>query len=972
MIPKSSGGRFLRDQKWEKFSVQEAQADFYVAPDGNDSWSGSLPSPTADGSDGPFATFERAQEAVRLLKQQVYSEKKPPPEKRFIGSPHRFGEGKDILVLIRGGYYSMEKPLQFDPDDGGERVETDFPTGAFEFRKLKDYFVTYAAYPGETPIISGGNRITSWLEEKGKWVADVQGMHVKQVVANGKLQTLARTPNEGYFTPAEMPESVTEFKFRKGDLKQWPNMENNRIIMLLRWHRGVNSIARLDMDNRVAHLAEPQPGMVVVPPRYYVENVEALLDAPGEWFFHADTGKLSYIPDGGITDPNEANIVTPILSQLVVVQGKTERPVRNLRFYGLTFEVTTSDHSAISFAYATNCEFVDSEIRSVANVALQLGKGCYLNRILNNTIQGANRGGIHISGDPHPDWVDLVHGNIVSYNYISDCGGNSIHVSNTRDTIISHNEITNTRGRVPLQVGGWSNVEVAIEGGYRVEYNHIHHVQVDSDDSGAITTAGLTTNSILRGNLIHDVSPGFFNDNVALWFDNMSSGWKAVENIYYNLKQATMKLCACELSDNIYRDNYLIEAPENEPEGIIEGKPRFEYSGLRIGRADDDRQAPVLTGQTLQVSAAVRNAGATGVGRADLYVDGRIAESRKFPVIHNNTRTITFDIAFHEPGEHRIAIGSTPDEVVNVGGRPLQLLYTDVDVPISAVPVGESIAVSATVKNVGDTQNSDDAHLYMDGKVVGANPVTLLPGESGKVSFLTEPRKGIHKVSIGNAMPRTVEVYPSHPVDITQCELYTHCSATARPCEFGMDKANNRYTITASGTDLLHAEDSYGAIYLKGIIRGNFVATLKVVKFGENVNPWYKAGIFVRNDIARSHEIKPGSLGSVLIYASSKLSGIQWDEFGDGCMHHLGDRTFHEIENPFPVWLKLVRHGDMFTGYTSYDGVTWGQPKHSDPIPGLSDSMDIGMAAGTIDQVPALVVLEDFALEVEDEGWREE
>jgi len=168
MKQKSSDGRFLRGQKWERFSVQETQADFHVAPDGNDSWSGTLPSPNENENDGPFATIEYAQEAVCSLKQQIYSEKKQPIEKRFIGSPHKYGAGKDILVLIRGGYYSLEKPLNFGSDDGGERVETDLPTGAFEFHKLKDHFVTYAAYPGETPIISGGKKITSWRKEQGK------------------------------------------------------------------------------------------------------------------------------------------------------------------------------------------------------------------------------------------------------------------------------------------------------------------------------------------------------------------------------------------------------------------------------------------------------------------------------------------------------------------------------------------------------------------------------------------------------------------------------------------------------------------------------------------------------------------------------------------------------------------------------------------------------------------------------------
>lgn len=961
MKQKSTNGRFLRGQKWERFSIQGTQADFYVAPDGNDSWSGTLVSPDENNDDGPFATIERAQEAVRLLKQKIYSEKKPPIEKRFIGSSHEYGMGRDILVLIRGGYYSLEKPLQFGADDGGERIETDIPTGAFEFHKLKDHFVTYAAYPGESPIISGGKRITSWRKENGKWVTDIKGIEIKKLLANGKAQTLARTP--GYFTPPEIPESTTEFKFREGDLKQWPEMENNRIVMLLRWHKGVNSIARIDMENNIVHLAEPQPGIVVVPPRYYIENVEALLDEPGEWFHNTNMGKLSYIPSEGIEDPNDANIVTPALSQLMLIKGEPGKPVRNLRFYGLTFEATNSGDSSISFSYATNCELVDSAVNGAGNTAIQLGKGCYLNRIINNTIEGADEGGISISGDAHPDWSDLIHGSIISNNYISDCGGASLYMSNSRNTIVSYNEITNTRGRTPLKVGGWSNVEVAIEGGYRIFGNHIHHVQVGSDDSGAITTAGLTTDSIISGNLIHDVSPGFFNENVAFWFDNMSSGWTVVENIYYNLKQSEMKLCACLLEDNIYEGNFLIEAPENEPEEGMEGEPEFVYGNLETDRAE------IATGQILKVGAEVTNTGATGLCNVDLYIDGKITESKMFPVIQNNTRIITFDMIFHRPGKHMIAIGSTPYKAVNVTGKPLRFLYTDLDMSASAIPMGEEITVSAVIKNVRDTEYSDDANLYMNGAVVDSKVITLSGGESKIVGFQIKPEKGVYKIGIGHAAPVTVEVYPHHPVNIDEYKLHTHCSGTARPCEFGIDKASNHYTIEAGGTDFLHAEDSYGAIYLKDAIKGNFTATLKVAGFGENVNPWYRAGIFLRNNIDESHEIKPGSLGSVLIYATPKLAGIQWDEFGDGCMHRGGSRRVHDRD--IPVWLKLVRHGDTFSGYISYDGTMWEKLMCTNIVPGLAAAMDIGIAAGTIDQIPALVTLEDFTLEVEDEGWKQ-
>ena len=43
------------------------EAMFYVAGDGSDEWSGTLPAPNAACTDGPFATLVRARDAVRQL-----------------------------------------------------------------------------------------------------------------------------------------------------------------------------------------------------------------------------------------------------------------------------------------------------------------------------------------------------------------------------------------------------------------------------------------------------------------------------------------------------------------------------------------------------------------------------------------------------------------------------------------------------------------------------------------------------------------------------------------------------------------------------------------------------------------------------------------------------------------------------------------------------------------------------------------
>ena len=41
--------------------------EFYVSPVGNDNWSGTLPDPSSNHVDGPFATIEKARDAVREL-----------------------------------------------------------------------------------------------------------------------------------------------------------------------------------------------------------------------------------------------------------------------------------------------------------------------------------------------------------------------------------------------------------------------------------------------------------------------------------------------------------------------------------------------------------------------------------------------------------------------------------------------------------------------------------------------------------------------------------------------------------------------------------------------------------------------------------------------------------------------------------------------------------------------------------------
>ncbi|MDB4583819.1 hypothetical protein N9164_11750 [Draconibacterium sp.] len=959
----SRNGKLLRGEKWQRFIPAE-NADFYVATNGNDKWSGRLSAPNATRTDGPFATLSKAQMAVLELKAKVYKPKKEPVETRWIGSPHPLGSGRDIVVYIRDGYYSLEKPLIFRPEDGGERVETNLPTGAFEYHKLRDHYVTYAAYPGEKPVISGGKAITNWKKNGLVWTTNVNDHQVEMLLANGKLQTLSRTPDSGYFTPPNVSKTTGELPFRKGDLKNWDNMEDNRVIMLLRWHSGKNSFSKIDEKNEIAYFKEPEDGVVIVPPRYYVENVKELLDAPGEWYFDKNNNELSYIPEDGVSNPNNLNIFSSQLDQLISIRGEKGKPVRNLRIYGLTFEGALAGNNAITVEYAHACEIAASELRSCGGTGIRLNKGCYQTRIFENRFEKIENRVIVVDGEHKPEGAeDILRETTISYNQIYDCGGVNIYAVNSLYTTISHNYITKTRGRYAIDVGRWQNLEEAIDGNYLVEYNHLDDVQKDADDSGAIKTTGLTFNSVVRRNLIHDVHAGFFNDNVAFWFDNMSSQWISEENIYYNLAQGEMKLCAANLVDNIYRNNFKIDPPKNKPEIIIDGEPKIDYNNLVVSISQKSSSGAALTGNIIHVSADLYNSGSTGIATIDFYLDGKIYESQIFPIIHNNTSNITFDLRIYEPGEHKVAIGETPYQSFQVKGKKPDLVFEEIDLSQNRIPLGEMITIRAKAKNLRNSTIKNMVQLFVNNKVVNETEVSIQGGEIEEVQFQFTPAAGEHVVRVGNSSEVSLSVYEQKELAISNKTLKTYCSPTAEPSEIDVDAKKSVYRIKASGSDFFHAEDSYAAIFADNV-KGDFMATVKITAFGERTHEWFRSGLFVRNDITKSFDTEPGSKGSVLLFGSTGRAGINYDEFGDGCMHKASSENIPENID-VPIWLKLVRHGNSFTGYVSYDGKNWAVERRTNELPGLNSAVDIGMAAGSCDKNQYWAEFRDFKIEVE-------
>ena len=137
-------------------ALAQQASTFFVAPGGSDRAAGTMKA--------PFATVARAQRAVRALKQ-IEGGTLPRP----------------VTVYLRGGTYFLAQPLAFSPEDSGTAAAP----------------ITYAAYPGETPIISGGRPITGWRWVSGPlWRATITAPMSFRSLRVGETDAIrARTPN---------------------------------------------------------------------------------------------------------------------------------------------------------------------------------------------------------------------------------------------------------------------------------------------------------------------------------------------------------------------------------------------------------------------------------------------------------------------------------------------------------------------------------------------------------------------------------------------------------------------------------------------------------------------------------------------------------------------------------------------------------------------------------------------------------
>lgn len=514
-----------------------APPTLYVAPNGNDAWSGSLPAPNPASTDGPLKSPIAARNAIRKLRST--------------------GNNEPATIFLRAGAYELPQPLLLEPVDSNS---------------------TYQAFQNEKPVLSGARRINGFTQSGPLWTVTLPDVrdgkwYFRQLFANDARRQRARSPNSGYFRIAQLipgpPDQTSKravardrFKFAPADLQPYPNLHDVNLFLMHSWENSIHPLKSIDIQSHTVQFAAPLKewwsiGYWEEHQRYFVENAPEFLDQPGEWFLDRKSGLLTYYPLPG-EQLNQTTIVAPFLKELVKLAGNPDQNqfVNNITLRGLAFHFADWDlhpdgnsstqaavqvPAAISADGARNCTIEKCQVAHIGIYGIWLRRGCKDCTIRQNRLFDLGAGGIRV-GETNPAKNDQAESsnNSIDNNHIYDAGhvypaGIGIWVAQSSHNAITHNNIHDT-----LYSGisvGWNWDDSPNRTHHNtIAFNHVHHiVKGVLSDAGAIYCLGVSPGSAIRNNLFHDVWP-YANPPFGwgIYLDATCGSYTVENNVVYN------------------------------------------------------------------------------------------------------------------------------------------------------------------------------------------------------------------------------------------------------------------------------------------------------------------------------------------------------------------------------------------------------------------------------------------------------
>ncbi len=418
----------------------ENRLEIYVAVDGSNQSDGSIAR--------PYATIPDAVNAVRALRNS--------------------GNADPAVIYLREGRHQLSETLVLGMEDGNPSTAGRVTLGGYGAGVMAEpAFLTFAAFPGETPVVSGGKPITGWKQLQsappelpasavGKvWVADMpEGLERFYTLYDdqGRLNR-ARDSGFAYAKPGDK----RTLHFPDRALKNWDNIEDVEIQARpgRAWAINMLPLASVDEDSGVATTGAsatyemgPLPGYLHDPEAsvVWVENILEALDEPGEWVVNTKTRKIYLWPSDPAPDGSPRGILVPTTTELIRVEGEidydgpTDTPVRGMAFSGLTFShadrwAWKSDEGRVGwgmqhdwdmfdrptallrFRGADECQVSDCRFVASGGSGLRMDLHAQRNRVIDSEFAHLGEAGILLAGYG-PGIKDANHHNDIVNNYL--------------------------------------------------------------------------------------------------------------------------------------------------------------------------------------------------------------------------------------------------------------------------------------------------------------------------------------------------------------------------------------------------------------------------------------------------------------------------------------------------------------------------------------------------------------------------